>query len=211
MEDVKGALRKLKPFIGHKADALWIRYSFADWKERQEWLQIIHMLSQKYKIDQIEDAIVLPPPSLETATGDIHLGRVSYPGRPEYDFGLRLPELVRHMGVFGSTGTGKTTLAKNLLRELIRINIPFIVFDWERNYRDLIRECPRVKVFTIGADTAPFHFNFFKMPEGIPYREYVKNVIEVFSRAYLGGAGSDSVLLKVFDPVSYTHLTLPTN
>ncbi len=43
------------------------------------------------------------------------------------------------------------------------------------------------------------------MPEGLTYKDYVKNVIEVFNRAYLGGVGSDSVLLKVFDKAYQEH------
>ena len=202
-------MRKLKPFLGKKADGLWIRYSFADWKEKQEWLQVIHMLAQKYKIDPVTETIVLPPPERESAGGDIRIGRVKYLDQAEYDFGLLLSEMARHVGIFGSTGSGKTNLAKNTLRELIKKKTPFIVFDWERSYRDLAREYPEVKVFTIGADTAPLFFNFFKSPEGIPYREYIKNVIEVFNRAYLGGVGSDSVLLKVFDQ-AYKNHEIPT-
>ena len=209
MEDIKAILRKLKPFIGKKADGLWIRYSFADWKEKQEWLQVIHMLAQKYQVDPVNETIVLPPPSRESAGGDIRIGKVKYLNQTEYDFGINLSEMARHMGIFGSTGSGKTNLAKNVLRELIQNKIPFIVFDWERSYRDLAKEYPDIKVFTIGAETAPLFFNFFKSPEDIPYREYIKNVIEVFNRSYLGGVGSDSVLLKVFDQ-AYKNHEIPT-
>jgi len=47
------------------------------------------------------------------------------------------------------------------------------------------------------------------MPGGITYKEYVKNIIEVFNKAYLGGVGSDSVLLKVFDS-AYRQHKVPT-
>jgi hypothetical protein len=43
------------------------------------------------------------------------------------------------------------------------------------------------------------------MPDGLSYKEYVKNIIEVFNKAYLGGVGSDSVLLKVFDSAYRQH------
>ena len=70
-------------------------------------------------------------------------------------------------------------------------------------------ENKNVKIFTIGADASPFYFNYFKMPDGITYKEYVKNIIEVFNKAYLGGVGSDSVLLKVFDS-AYRQHEVPT-
>ena len=205
MEDVKSILRKLKPFIGQKADGLWIRYNASNLKERQEWLTIINLLKDKYHIDDIEEDIVLPPPDRNLAQGEIALGDIRYLNHPAYPIGIHRPELTRHTGIFGSTGTGKTTLTKNILREMIRINVPLMVFDWERNYRDLVNEFPQIKVFTIGSDVSPLFFNYLKMPEGLTYPEYVKNVVEVFNRAYLGGVGSDSVLLKVFDQAYQEH------
>jgi len=139
MEDVKSILRKLKPFIGKKADGLWIRYNSSNLKDRQEWLTVINILKEKYHIDDIEEDIVLPPPDRNLARGDISIGDIRYLGYPSYNIGISRPELTRHTGIFGSTGTGKTTLAKNILREMMRIKVPFIVFDWERNYRDLVK------------------------------------------------------------------------
>jgi hypothetical protein len=209
MEDIKGTLQKLKPFIGKKADALWVRYHTGDRIEKQEWEQVINLLAEKYRVSSIEENIVLPPPQKETLHGDISIGATQYLNHPAQPFGLNLPELTRHVGIFGSTGTGKTTLAKNILRELISHKIPFIVFDWEKNYRDLIREEKGVRIFTIGADVSPFFFNYFKLPEGITYQEYVKNVIDIFNKAYVGGAGSDSILLQVFDE-AYQENEVPT-
>ncbi len=209
MQDVKETLRKLKPFIGKKADRLWVRYSTADRMEKEEWTQVINLLAERYKTNPMEESVILPPPIKEECRGEILIGDTRYMDQPSNSFALSLPELTRHMGIFGSTGTGKTTLAKNILRELTRQNIPFIVFDWEKNYRDLIKENDRVKIFTIGTDASPFYFNYLKMPEGISYREYVKNVVEIFSKAYVGGAGSDSILLKIFDQ-AYQENDLPT-
>ena len=209
MEEVKSRLRQLKPFIGKKADRIWVRYTTADKFESRKWEQMVNLLAEKYKINPIEEEIVLPPPDEITAKGDIKIGRTSYFNQPPHEFGINSYELTRHVGIFGSTGSGKTTLSKNILRELIRNKIPFIVFDWEKNYRDLVQKNENVKIFTIGTDASPFYFNYFKMPDGITYKEYVKNIIEVFNKAYLGGVGSDSVLLKVFDS-AYRQHEVPT-
>jgi hypothetical protein len=209
MEDVKSTLTKLKPFIGKKADALWVRYNTGDKMEKQEWEQVINLLAEKHKVSSIEENILLPPPQEDDLQGEISIGSTQYLNQSPREFRLHLSELTRHLGIFGSTGTGKTTLAKNILRELVSHKVPFVVFDWEKNYRDLVNENKEVKIFTIGADISPFFFNYFKMPEGIPYQEYVKNVIDIFNKAYVGGAGSDSVLLQVFDK-AYQENEVPT-
>jgi hypothetical protein len=209
MEEVKSRLRQLKPFIGKKADMIWVRYTTADKFESRKWEQMVNLLAEKYKVNAIEEEIVLPPPDEITAKGDIQIGRTSYLNQPPHEFGINFHELTRHVGIFGSTGSGKTTLAKNILRELTRNKIPFIVFDWETNFRDFVSENKDVKIFMIGADTSPFYFNYFKMPDGLSYKEYVKNIIEVFNKAYIGGVGSDSVLLKVFDS-AYRQHDVPT-
>ena len=50
MDDVKNTLRRLKPFIGHKADRIWSRYTTAGIDEKNQWQQMVNLLAQKYKI-----------------------------------------------------------------------------------------------------------------------------------------------------------------
>ncbi|MFC1895656.1 ATP-binding protein, partial [Thermodesulfobacteriota bacterium] len=209
MDDARQKLRKLKPFIGKRADGLLIRYNSGSLDEKHDLLEIINLLLHKHGIESIEEQVVLPPPGTKEAMGDISIGKIQYLNRPSYDLGIRFNELTRHTGIFGSTGTGKTTLAKNMLREMIHKNLPFIVFDWETNYRNIIKEYPQIKIFTIGSDVAPFFFNYLKIPPDLSYQDYIKNVIEVFNRAYIGGVGSDSILLKVFDE-AYREHQMPT-
>ena len=78
MEDIKSTLQKLKPFIGKKADALWVRYNTGDRIEKQEWEQVINLLAEKHKINSIEEDIVLPPPQEKDLQGDIFIGDTRY-------------------------------------------------------------------------------------------------------------------------------------
>ncbi len=72
-------------------------------------------------------AVPLPPPA---PAHDIVLG-VDEHGVP---FGLRLEDVWRHVGVLGSTGSGKTTTAAILVRELYVNRVPTIVLDWAGEY-----------------------------------------------------------------------------
>jgi len=103
MDNIKGTLQKLKPFIGKKADSLWVRYSTGDRDEKQEWTQVINLLAEKHKINGIEDDIVLPPPKKEELNGEISIGNTQYINQPSQEFKLNLSELTRHIGIFGST------------------------------------------------------------------------------------------------------------
>ena len=44
-DEIRETLRKLKPFIGKKADRLWVRYSTGDRMEKEEWIQVINLLA----------------------------------------------------------------------------------------------------------------------------------------------------------------------
>jgi len=92
MEDIKSTLQKLKPFIGKKADALWVRYNTGDRIEKQEWEQVINLLAEKYQVSSIEEKILLPPPPKEDLQGEISIGNTQYLNHPSQQFGLNLPE-----------------------------------------------------------------------------------------------------------------------
>jgi len=103
----------------------------------------------------------LVPPFQQQAWGDYPLGHVLYCGKQLYPFGLRENEWIQHMAILGRSGGGKTNLGFQLLTELKRKGKPFLVFDWKRNYRDLLAlpEFRDVEVYTIGRNIAPLTFN----------------------------------------------------
>ena len=109
---IKETLQKLKPFIGKKTDLLWIRYQTAEKIEKPEWERNINLLAQKYCVDVVEDTIILPPPSPEVSHGDIDIGNIRYLNHNPIGFGLKKSELTRHVGIFGSTGSGENLPVK---------------------------------------------------------------------------------------------------
>ena len=198
MQDIDSKLKTLKPILGmKKVMKLRMMYYFEDdFRAKREIENRIDLLiSTKVKTD-INDQIILPPPAEEHCSGDIYLGDVEYLGKSICPFHLKLKDLNRHMGIFGSTGSGKTTLAINLIRKLHNKGLPFMIFDWETSYRSLVREFKDVEVLTVGKDIHPLHLNILDVPPGISKDEYAKSLISLLAEDYLSGAGSDSVLLN---------------
>ncbi|MGB7295228.1 MAG: DUF87 domain-containing protein [Candidatus Aminicenantales bacterium] len=140
-------------------------------------------------------------PGAEVIAGEYELGKVVYAGQECHPFGLRENEWLRHVGIFGTTGSGKTNCAFLLLRELAKKKKPFLIFDWKRNYRDLLAlpEFKGLKVYTIGRDVSPLLFNPLIPPEGTNPQTWLKKLIEVMCHAYFLGEGVAFLLQKAID------------
>ena len=117
------------------------------------------------------------------------------------DFGMRENEWIRHMLIAGMTGTGKTNLAYHILSEFKLKNKPFMVFDWKRNYRDLLQlnTFKDLLVFTVGSNTAPFHFNPLIPPPGTEPGQWLMKLVDVIKHAYFVGEGVEYLLREAID------------
>jgi len=194
-------LKLLKPVLGEKkVMSLRQMYLFEDdFREKKEIENYIDiLLSQKVKTS-LEDEIILPPPDIDICNGDIYIGQIEYLKKQLNPFYLKLQDINRHAGIFGSTGSGKTTFALNLIKQLHTKKIPFIIFDWETSYRQLVKQLPDVQIFTVGKDVSPFFLNFLTVPPGIDFEEYIKSVIAIISEDYIGGIGADTMLLNYME------------
>ena len=124
-----------------------------------------------------------------------------YPDKPLSAFGIREEEWIRHCGIFGKTGSGKTTLALNLLTQICRHDKPFLIFDYKRNYRDLLGHPDFKKqdilIFTVGRnDVAPFFFNPKERPPGVEEHVWNKQLAEIIEKVYLLGPGANDVFME---------------
>jgi hypothetical protein len=108
---------------------------------------------------------------------------------------LRLPvkALTKHMFVAGVPGSGKTTAIFNLLVQLSRLNVPFLVIEPAKTeYRILktLEEHPdqavramasRLRIYTPGNEgVSPLRFNPLAYPEGITLDEHIGQVLACF-------------------------------
>jgi hypothetical protein len=199
---VDDVFRKLRPVMGPKLDLLWQEYVISSPEVRQEIERVLRIeLAQRLNETFESSQILLKPPPAALTAGAYPAGQVFYADRECHPFGIREEEFIQHIGIFGRSGSGKTNLAYLLLLDLIRANKPFLVFDWKRNYRDLLSlpECQDLLVLTAGRDVAPFRFNPLVPPPGTQATVWLKKLIEVMCHAYFLGEGVTVLLIRAMD------------
>lgn len=202
---IDAKLRSLEPILGTiKTLKLRQMYLYEDTiAGKKEVENYIDILISKHVKKTPDETIILPPPKdtlFATAgaapdTKSFSIGRTVYLGKPISQFNISPKDLTRHAGIFGSTGSGKTTFAAGLLASIIEEDIPFIVLDWEKSYRFLAKTCPGIEIYTVGSNIRPIHFNMLDVPPGISTDEHIKSLINLLGEDYLSGAGSDTMLL----------------
>jgi len=199
---------KLRPIWGRQLDKLWQEYLVAEPPLRKTIEKILRVklarqLGETYQSEQV----LLQPPPEKLAGGKYPAGSIHYGKDRYYEFGLKEEEFIQHIGIFGRSGSGKTNLAFLILQGLAGNNKPFLVFDWKRNYRDLLSrpEFSDVLVFTVGRDIVPFRFNPLIPPPGTSARVWLKKLIEIMAHAYYLGEGVSILLLRAIDSLYNSH------
>jgi hypothetical protein len=201
--EVESLFRKLKPVLGEeKINKLWLAYQTrTDPKSRSEILGVLQVLASKYLDENYERKVLLSVPTKDVIDGEYRIGRVAYGGKECHHFGFREKEWIQHVGIFGRSGSGKTNTVFVILWNLLEKKKPFLVFDWKRNYRDLLSHKigDNVNVYTIGRDVSPFHFNPLIPPKGTDPQIWLKKLIEIMCHAYFLGEGVAYLLQKAID------------
>lgn len=128
----------------------------------------------------------------EASKPKISLGKVYHRGNPTPQlFNIKVEDLVRHILIAGSTGSGKSTTIKYILTQLWQnYKIPFLVlYPIDKpDYRDLLA-FPSIRnnllIFTLGdASTSPFRFNPFEVPDGLLLKTHISRLMRVFMAAF---------------------------
>jgi len=131
--------RKLKPLIGGQADRYLQAYLAEDSKGRTELRTAVELVAARLLGKKLDRApMTLSAPPSELANGDFNLGQVMYAWKPLHPFGILEEEWIQHLAIFGRSGAGKTNTTLVLLDALRARGKPFTLFDWKRNYRDLL-------------------------------------------------------------------------
>lgn len=177
---------KLSPFTD--LTKLWHSYLAEDDLGKQEIEKILSLLSERLLCESFsQDQILLKPPSKEIASGEFLLGDIHYGDYRLYPFGLRKEELASHIGIFGRSGSGKTTLVILLIWNLLKYNLPFLLFDWKQEYSVLSKIFPNVQVYFAGGKESNFSWNPLIPPNHFSkegYKDYIKDIATLFVQAY---------------------------
>lgn len=198
--EVDEICRKLKPVLGDQIDRLWSLYQ-AEKPDGRKWIHVTllklmeHHLNQTYE----EKKLLLPPPPKKMCSCDYELGRICYGENTVLPFGLLEKEWIQHIGIFGRSGSGKTNVGFLIVFALMKKQKPFLIFDWKRNYRDLLTHCSDILVFTAGRDICPFYFNPLIPPEGTSPKTWLKKLIEIIAHTYFLGEGVKYLLQEALD------------
>lgn len=137
--EIEDLFRSLKPVAGDDLDALWLEYVLADSKSRKEIEDALRIcLARDLERTFEETEVLLESPPEELSKGDYPLGMIFYGQKPFHLVGLREKEWIQHLGIFGWSGCGKTNAAFIVVLNFLANKNPFLIFDWKRNYRDLI-------------------------------------------------------------------------
>jgi hypothetical protein len=190
--------------MGQQMEEVFIAYCAADIEGKKQIERYLELAVAKHipqRLEQYESDLI--PPTQDEAKGQYPLGSVQYAGKSLYEFGLREDEWIQHIAVLGRSGAGKTNVGFVLLRELQKKGKPFLVFDWKRNYRDLlsVEEFKDVEVYTIGRNIAPLSFNPLIPPAGTNPKTWLKKLNEVIAHSYCLGNGVLFLLQQAVDAV----------
>jgi len=206
LEEVEEICRKLKPIIGSEADDLWYSYLAEDDKGRRELAVDIEILAEKFLKTQplSKQKILLDPPPRHKCSGSFLLGQVSYNEKDQGPLYLRSEDFVKQVGIFAVTGEGKTNLAYLLALQLARAKVPFLVIDWKRSWRNLLSlkeqfpELKNVRVFTVGREVLPFHWNPFRHPPGSNRELWISTIADTLEKSHLSGPGVAYYFNKIY-------------
>jgi hypothetical protein len=195
---------RLRPILGARMDQIYTAYLAEDADGREQIEHYLELLAAKHIPQSLgQEETELIPPSEEQAQGEYPIGQVLYSGKHLYPFGLRENEWIQHMAILGRSGSGKTNIGFSILKILVQHDKPFLVFDWKRNYRDLLAwpEFHDVEVYTIGRNIAPLTFNPLIPPAGTDPKTWLKKLNEVIAHAYCLGNGVLYLLQQAVDAV----------
>lgn len=212
MDTIEELFRRLRGLYGTKIDELWQLYILSSPQEKIELEQYTrHLYINKLENTIKEKKILLPP--RDNYAGEYFLGYVNYNDKDYAPFGIKENEWIQHTAIFGRSGSGKTNVVYLIINMLLHYKKPFLIFDWKKNYRDLL-QCDysfrNIEIYTVGQSLIPFQFNPLIPPPNIKPEIWLKKIVEIIAHAYFLGEGVIYLLHNLIDQL-YQEFQVYTN
>jgi hypothetical protein len=199
---VEDICNKLRPVFGTKIDDIYLRYAMAGSREeKDEIAQILNALYSRNLNKLLDREVLLEPPIEGVIDGDYNLASVSYAKKKLFPFSLREKDWPRHVCVSGMSGSGKTTLAFKIIESFIAKDKNFLVFDWKKSFRPLIKADSDIMIFTIGNEAVSnlFKVNINRPPKGVNPKEWINVLCDLLTESFFVSFGVHKVLLETLD------------
>ena len=114
----------------------------------------------------------------------------------ELEIKIGFEQLKRHTFVTGATGAGKSTTMRQLLINLSKKNIPFLVIEpIKREYRELKKYIPDLQVITLGSEDCNVSLNPFAVEDKLGLIPHIDNLKAAFN-ATMGNYSSMPFILE---------------
>ncbi len=129
----------------------------------------------------------------EIALGDYVDSRLALTGPKGQEFSVSIHDFTRHALITGSTGSGKTTTCKRLLKQISNRKIPFMVIEpVKHEYRELVFDVDLLdslgstypQIFRLGSSRCLLWFNPFYIRPGISPNAHISQLQSCFMAAF---------------------------
>ncbi|MDA4117463.1 MAG: ATP-binding protein [Thaumarchaeota archaeon] len=111
----------------------------------------------------------------------IVLGRLKTRTSSVHEFSLQLDDLKRHVSLMGMTGSGKSTTAAVIVRQVAAMGLPVMVLDWHNEHAGLVKSVGG-QVLSPGKDD--FAINPLDLGPATEQAEHIEMVTDIFSDTY---------------------------
>jgi len=207
IEETREIAGKLAPYVNKDfIDRLLVFYTLEN-DEKEKVKQEIDSLIDEFSYQVfLSKKPLLECPSREEAFGEIKIGKVKNGDKTLWDFGLKIEETLQHCLITGRSGCGKTTLIVQIIKELLRENIPFLVFDYKLDYRALVRVYPQILVL----NWKELRINPLEPPPYVSFQEWKQQFLNIFGHVEGVWHGSTQYLLEAIDKAYEEKRAIPT-
>jgi len=166
---------------------------------RAEYHDLLQRRVRSKLLDQAKHPHPFQPYPGQKVDGPVRFGKVVSPHMSHSPwFGLRLHELNQNVLVGGRAGAGKTNLFMILQNTLLGLGLPYLIWDFKKDYRHLVRKHRNLLAF----NRRNFKWNPLQPPPGTHFTEWIQVLSDIFFQAFFPATpatASKVVFLEVLE------------